>query len=570
MKTFSKPLYLLLSFLFISTFTGCSDEETNKPNKEDSPKITQFEQGDFICKNEGGVYTISFSTNTDWKSSINADWCNIEPTNGGAGKHNIMLIVSENTNNEDREAVVKIECGTDFRTFKVSQKREQVIIASPESITVGYSGEIVEINVQSNIDYSLTLQDDWISIAPETKSAPLNSTTWRFNIAENNTPYSRRSKIVFAGNEKSSEVSIYQTAKRVPEKYDFEVDGLFYRIISISDLTVELVGGYGVYSGVIGIPDEVEYCSKTFKIIKIDKDCFANSSVTKVTIGKNIVAIGEDAFSRSSISYIEIPKNVKEIENYAFGNCENLSEVVIVDGDAVLNFPDQGSVWGNCPIKQLYIGRDLDYFPDFPFNNLSVAEKITIGPNVTGLADGFDQATKVTEFVIPAGVIYINCSFFLWESLKKVIFEDGEKDLIFNNSSLFQSSPVEYVYIGRNLKRGKTVLNNPFSDKSDLPITTLEIGSSVSTLPDFRNLKKLEKITIPASVREIGYWSGCSNLRSITCEGITPPLAKDWDSYFDNTVYANCILFVPIESVATYQSANVWKNFFNIQPIANQ
>ena len=33
----------------------------------------------------------------------------------------------------------------------------------------------------------------------------------------------------------------------MPDSYDIEVDGLYYKITSISDLTVALVGGEGVY-----------------------------------------------------------------------------------------------------------------------------------------------------------------------------------------------------------------------------------------------------------------------------------------------------------------------------------
>lgn len=570
MKIFLKPLCFLLPVLF-STFIGCSDEEINKPDKENTPKITQFEQGDFICKNEGGVYTISFSTNADWKSSINADWCELNPASGNAGKHSITFRVSENTDNEDREAVVRIQCGTDFRTFKVSQKREQVIIASPESITVGYSGEIVEINVQSNIDYTYTLQDEWISIAPETKSVPLNSTTWRFNIAENTTPYSRQSKIFFAGNEKSSEVVINQGCYKTPEEYDFESNGLFYKFLSVQDLTVELVGGQGVYTGVIHIPEEVEYNGKLLKVIRIGTEAFLGCSVSEVTIGKNVKYIDTRAFYESAISSIVIPEQVIGIRANAFSKCKNLS-VFISDGDNKLYFDASyyyTSPFYQTPIQRLYVGRNLDYNTNRTlFDDLSNTEKITIGSRMTRIEDYmFRDASSVTELVIPANVTYIGeGAFYGCTSLEEVIFEDTQDELVFSERRIFpHCSSLDYVYIGRTITPNVGGGWGPFSSS---PITKIDIGSLVTSLPKLENLQ-LEEITIPASVRRIDDFSGCSRLRSIICKGITPPLA-DWDSYFDNTVYANCILFVPIESVATYQSADVWKNFFNIQPIANQ
>ena len=93
----------------------------------------------------------------------------------------------------------------------------------------------------------------------------------------------------------------------MPDSYDIEVDGLYYKITSISDLTVALVGGEGVYSGSIEIPSELEYRGKKLKVTSIGDRAFYNSDVTNVTIGGNVKRIGKYAFSKSSISKIVLP-----------------------------------------------------------------------------------------------------------------------------------------------------------------------------------------------------------------------------------------------------------------------
>ena len=71
---------------------------------------------------------------------------------------------------------------------------------------------------------------------------------------------------------RSSDVS----APVMPDSYDIEVDGLYYKITSISNRKVELVGGEGVYSGSIEIPSELEYRGKKLKRSeerRVGKEC---------------------------------------------------------------------------------------------------------------------------------------------------------------------------------------------------------------------------------------------------------------------------------------------------------
>lgn len=46
---------------------------------------------------------------------------------------------------------------------------------------------------------------------------------------------------------------------------DFEVDGIYYNVLSKDDLTCEVVSGTNEYSGVVVIPSQVSYARKVFK-----------------------------------------------------------------------------------------------------------------------------------------------------------------------------------------------------------------------------------------------------------------------------------------------------------------
>lgn len=100
-------------------------------------------------------------------------------------------------------------------------------------------------------------------------------------------------------------------------------------------------------------------------------------------------------------------------------------------------------------------------------------------------------------------------------------------------------------------------------------LTSVTIPNGVTSIGDeaFEQCTSLTSVTIPNSVTSIGrlaFWN-CSVLTSITCEAIVPPYLKDF--VFDYVDKSTCILYVPTESLAAYQAADMWKEFLNILPI---
>lgn len=83
--------------------------------------------------------------------------------------------------------------------------------------------------------------------------------------------------------------------------YDFEVDGIYYNIISATDLTVEVTKGENKYTGKVIIPSNVVYKSKVLTVTSIRYEAFyACSDLTSVVIGNSVTSIGEKAFYNCS------------------------------------------------------------------------------------------------------------------------------------------------------------------------------------------------------------------------------------------------------------------------------
>lgn len=119
--------------------------------------------------------------------------------------------------------------------------------------------------------------------------------------------------------------------------HDFEVDGVYYNILSSTDKTVEVTyrGRHYYsnkeYSGKVIIPSTVTNYGTTYSITSIREYAFSEcSGLTSVTIGNSVTEIGDCAFSGcSGLTSATIPNSVTEIGHLTFRSCSGLTSVTI-------------------------------------------------------------------------------------------------------------------------------------------------------------------------------------------------------------------------------------------------
>lgn len=282
------------------------------------------------------------------------------------------------------------------------------------------------------------------------------------------------------------------------------------------------------------------------------KDCKAD--ITKVELPEGLTSISASAFARTQITEIAIPDGVRFIEsstfdacralttvqlpaelinigNSAFMSCSNLKEVKGLSSASNLRVVEEAAFYDCSSLKEAVFPTSLERLGNMVFSNCTSLERVGINGSVTQL--GSD--------------VFANCS-----SLKDV------------------------------------ELNAPISI----------IGSHC-----FSRCSSLEVIDLPATLTSIGYlgFYACSSLKKVICRATTPPgLGENafWQAGTDEITYQSAsrkgdstsgtggasgpdgmdaiqgpgekvVLYVPVESIALYQTAEGWKEFKTIDDITN-
>lgn len=123
-------------------------------------------------------------------------------------------------------------------------------------------------------------------------------------------------------------------------------------------------------------------------------------------------------------------------------------------------------------------------------------------------------------------------------NLRDFVFEDGEEDLWLGEYVFDVNSPVEKLYLGRNLKQALWLA----SLYNLTTIVDVTIGSLVTKITDI-------------------YWTENKDLTSIKSLAKTPPASYG----FTESQYANVRVSVPVGSLPLYKADEVWGKFFNLQ-----
>ncbi|MBR4650801.1 MAG: leucine-rich repeat domain-containing protein [Prevotella sp.] len=165
------------------------------------------------------------------------------------------------------------------------------------------------------------------------------------------------------------------------------------------------------------------------------------TSLVDVTIGTRVKTIDGSALSYgcfkgcSALSEINIPKNVTAINNSVFEGCTSLKKVTMEDSEEelFLGENDSSPLFSDCPLDEVYIGRNISYNQS-PFRRNTSLRSVTITDKETEISENeFYGCTNLKEVKIGDGVTDIGnwafsgCSSLDYFSFGSAVSEIGQE-----------------------------------------------------------------------------------------------------------------------------------------------
>ncbi|MBR3950821.1 MAG: leucine-rich repeat protein [Bacteroidaceae bacterium] len=332
--------------------------------------------------------------------------------------------------------------------------------------------------------------------------------------------------------------------------YDFEVDGIKYKITSTTDKTVEVTNS--TYSGSLDIPAAVSYNNVVYSVTSIGDYAFDGcTGLTTITIPEGVASIGIAAFSGcEGLTSLTIGSGVTTIGDDAFSWCVGLTQITVeATTPPTIQYYTFGYVDKSIPVYVptgcVDVYRNAEYWSEF----LSIVDDDTdlvVGDKFT--VDGIHY-----EVILPKeGIVAVTFNGDNMYDLPGEYRYNGQVDI---------PSTVSYQGIDYSVT---SIGGGAFYDC--IGLTDVTIPNSVTSIGSsaFDGCTGLTTITIPEGVASIGIdaFEGCSGLVEMHVEATTPPTII-YQSPFDE-VNMFIPIYVPEDSYSAYRNAEYWSLFPNI------
>ena len=302
--------------------------------------------------------------------------------------------------------------------------------------------------------------------------------------------------------------------------HSFEVDGIYYNILTDKTNEVEVTSGSSKkYSGSVTILSTVTYNGTTYSVTSIGDWAFYEcSGLTSVTIGNSVTEIGEFAFDGcTSLTSVTIPNSMTSIGDCAFRDCKSLTSVTV--GNSVTSIGV--SAFADCSgLTSITIGNSVTSIGPWAFFQCSGLTSVTIGNSVTDIGEcAFDGCTSLTSITIPNSVTSIGYgAFWSCSGLTSIVVEKG--------NTVYDSREICNAII-------ETATNTLIvgCQNTIIPNSVTSIGDRA-----FSSCTGLTSIAIPNSVTSIG------EAALIGCTGLTSVIVEEGNTIYDSRENCNAII----------------------------
>ena len=201
-----KKIFSLCLILLLSAFYSCSSSDP-----EVKPELTVAKEELTLAKGSGTT-TLDIKSNVDWTATSSQSWCTLSTSSGEAGTKQITVAVTENTTNDNREAVITVAAGSLSKQIKVTQELTNLLVVKKSTYDVSVDGGQITVELQTTAAHTVTINQDWIS---QTATRTVTNKTEVFTIAANTFSFSRVGTRTFTMAGLTETVTVNQVAKNL-------------------------------------------------------------------------------------------------------------------------------------------------------------------------------------------------------------------------------------------------------------------------------------------------------------------------------------------------------------------
>ena len=517
---------LLISFAALS----CEMTDENIDDQLENKNVVIFAEGTELTvdvPSEQTVLNYHFESALDWEVKTDAEWLEIDPMSGKAGKDiKIQIKVAKNKDKEGRTGYADLTLSNN-ESYRITinqvgegdeNDENDVDIPNNQIWYTSIDGEIVE-------PYSGVLNDyaDAITIF----GANIVSNTYKNGqgVITFDRDVTTIGSYAFSGLDYDSvNTTVVETSCIklesiiIPDSVTTIGVQAFYECSSLTSVTIG-DGVLEIYTAAFHICENLQefkgkFASEDSRCLIVDGilNSFAPAGLTEYTIPDSVTEIGNYAFfGCSSLTSVTIPDGVTTIGYAAFAYCGSLTSVTMGEGVETVG----GYAFANCPNLNAVHITDLAVWCNIDFINPLTDGNVDFAANpLCNAGSLYLNGELVTDLVIPDGVTelriisFVNCS-----NLTSVTIPDSVTIIGVYAFSWCES--LTSVTIGDSVTE---IGDYAFHYCENL--TSVTIPDSVTTIGDdaFRCCSSLTSVTIPDSVTEIGERAFylCSNLKSLT------------------------------------------------------
>lgn len=280
-------------------------------------------------------------------------------------------------------------------------------------------------------------------------------------------------------------------------------------------------------------------------------------AIDKVVLPPTLKKIGSYAFQNTSLTSVNIPDNVETIENNAFGRVKRLQEVHLPDNLTALG----GSAFEYCRnLRAVKIPSKIKVITWYAFRDCSSLQSVELHDSITGFGNESFAGCGLREITLPKSTTAVgNHAFEGNANLSKVTFNEG---LIYIGESAFQNTAIDTLNCPSTLRN---IYNSAFAGCRNLRQINLNEGLTRIETYALANNKATE-IVLPSSLEYCagGAFDDCDSLVTIEARSVMPP-NTDNGCPLTSADLTKAILYVPVWSLAEYQLATGWNQFYTFR-----